>query len=48
MNRTVFIIWLLVFYLALVAGWSLHAHGTHPVGDNMCGAHSGENLRRLL
>ena len=40
MNRTVFIVWLLVFYLALVAGWSVHANGTHPVSDNMCGAHS--------
>ena len=38
MNRTVFIIWLLVFYLALVAGWSVHAHGGHPVSDNMCGS----------
>ena len=27
MNRTVFIVWLLVFFLALVAGWSVHAHG---------------------
>ena len=40
MNRTVFIVWLLVFYLALVAGWSVHANGTHPVADNMCGAHN--------
>ena len=40
MNRTVFIVWLLVFFLALVAGWSVHAGGTHPVADNMCGAHS--------
>ena len=38
MNRTVFIVWLLVFYLALVAGWSVHAHNSgHPVPDNMCG-----------
>ena len=44
MNRTVFIIWLLVFYLALVAGWSVHAHDTgHPVPDNMCGSHSYGN-----
>ncbi len=43
MNRTVFIVWLLVFYLALVAGWSVHAHGTHPVSDNMCGMHSYGN-----
>ena len=40
MNRTVCIVWLLVFFLALVAGWSVLAHGTHPVSDNMCGAHS--------
>ena len=38
MNRTVFIVWLLVFYLALVAGWSVHAHNGHPVPDNMCGS----------
>ena len=43
MNRTVFIVWLLVFFLALVAGWSVHAGGTHPVGDNMCGAHNYGN-----
>ena len=44
MNRTVFIIWLLVFYLALVAGWSVHAHNTgHPVPDNMCGSHTYGN-----
>ena len=38
MNRTVFIVWLLVFYLALVAGWSAQAHDGHPVSDNMCGS----------
>ena len=43
MNRTVFIVWLLVFFLALVAGWSVLAHGTHPVSDNMCGSHSYGN-----
>ena len=43
MNRTVFIVWLLVFYLALVAGWSVHAHNGHPVSDNMCGAHNYGN-----
>ena len=40
MNRSVFIVWILVFCLALVAGWTVHANGTHPVGDNMCGAHN--------
>ena len=40
MNRSVFIVWILVFCLALVAGWTVHAYGTHPVDDNMCGAHN--------
>ena len=40
MNRTLFFVCLLVFCLALVAGWSVLANGSHPVSDNMCGAHS--------
>ena len=40
MNRSIIIVWLLVICLALVVGWTVHAYGTHPVSDNMCGAHS--------
>ena len=39
MNRTDCVRGLVLLFVTLVAGWSVHAHGTHPVSDNMCGAH---------
>ena len=43
MNRTTFILWLLLLCAVLLAGGIVLAHGTHPVSDNMCGAHSYGN-----
>ena len=43
MNRTVCILGLVLLFVALVAGWSVQAYGTHPVPDNMCGAHTYGN-----
>lgn len=43
MNRKLTVVLILLLFCSLAAGASVHANGTHPVSDNMCGAHSYGN-----